>query len=354
MSTGLGGGTCEHGAASAKLNAQNHMDEQAPNYHREFLASPQHAALGLLTLGLGFMSGMALPLIAGATCYTLGWIYLPDLPFFRRWVDRRREAARRAEEMQKVAVFIQKRDTLISSLTPVRRECYARLAAVCRDIETASADNLLASADPSTDPRLRKLDELMWTYLRLLSIQQSLEQFLETERSENLPTLVKDAEAEAARLNSEVEVLKAKGNTAAVDTKQRYLGSRLERLEVLRKRQQRSEQAEANLALVVSEQERLDQQIKLIRADAVATKNAETLTARIDATVEHLDQTNKWLAEMDEFKDLVGDMPSTELRVGYQATATPLRTATEVTAAPPPVIEGVPFRKNYPPRQKQK
>ena len=73
----------------------------------------------------------------------------------------------------------------------------------------------------------------------------------------------------------------------------------------------------------MSEQERLDQQIKLIRADAVATKNAEALTARIDATVEHLDQTNKWLSELDEFKDLVADMPATELRVGYQATATP-------------------------------
>jgi len=211
------------------------MDEQAPNYHREFLKSPQHAALGLLTLGVGFMSGMALPLIAGVTCYSLGWIYLPDLPFFRRWVDRRREAAKRAEEMQKVAAFVQRRDALIASLSPVRRECYTRLAAVCQDIETASADNLLASTDPATDPRLRKLDELMWTYLRLLSIQESLEQFLETERSENLPALLKDAEAEATRLNAEVEALKAKGNSAAVDTKQRYLGSRLERLEVLRK-----------------------------------------------------------------------------------------------------------------------
>jgi NADH dehydrogenase/NADH:ubiquinone oxidoreductase subunit G len=201
---------------------------------------------------------------------------------------------------------------------------------------------------------LRKLDELMWTYLRLLSIQESLEQFLETERSENVPALLKDAEAEATRLNAEVDALKAKGNGAAVDTKQRYLGSRLERLEVLRKRQQRSEQAEANLALVVSEQERLDQQIKLIRADAVATKNAETLTARIDATVEHLDQTNKWLSEMDEFKDIVGDMPSTELRVGYQAAATPLPSSPASPASAPPVIEGVPFKKTYPARQRQK
>jgi outer membrane murein-binding lipoprotein Lpp len=322
------------------------MDEQPPSYHREFLKSPHHAVLGLVTLGAGFMSGMMLPLIAGATLYALGWIYVPDLPFFRRWVDGRADAAKRAAEAEKVAEFIRRRDSLIASLSPERRERYTRLAAVCHDIETATSDNLMASADPTTDPRLRKLDELMWTYLRLLGIEGSLTSFLDTEHSEDVPSLVKDGEAEVARLNAEVEALKAKGNAATLDTKQRYLGSRLERLDVLRKRVQRTEQAESNLALVVSEQDRLDQQIKLIRADAVATKNAETLTARIDATVEHLDQTNKWLSELDEFKDLVGDMPNTELRVGYEAPARP-------TPMPPPIIEGVPFKKSYPARQKQ-
>src|SRR5262249_20740560 len=97
--------------------------------------------------------------------------------------------------------------------------------------------------------------------------------------------------------------------------------------------------------LVVSEQDRLDQQIKLIRADAVATKNAETLTARIDATVEHLDQTNKWLSEMDEFKDLGGDMPNTEMRVGYENPAHP------VVVGPPPVIQ--PIGKRASMRQRQ-
>lgn len=304
------------------------MEEQAPNYHGEFLRSPQHAALGLLTLGLGFVSASLLGLLAGATVYALGWVYLPDMPFFRRWVDRRHEAALRAEEMQKVADFVRRRDVLLNSLSPSRRQKYSQLAAVCHDIETASADNPLASADPATDPRLRKLDELMWTYLRLLGIEESLERFLETERRDDLPGMLKDAEAEANRLTAEVEGLKDKGDNGVLGVRQRYLGSRLERLEVLRKRQQRLVQAQENLALVVAEQERLDQQIKLIRADAVATKNADALSARIDATVEHLDQTNKWISELDEFKDLAADMPSTELRVGYAATT-----------APPPLIE---------------
>jgi len=320
------------------------MEEQAPKYHAEFLKSPQHAALGLLTLGAGFMSGMILPLIAGATLYTLGWIYLPDMPFFRRWVDRRYENSRRAAEMQRVAEFVQRRELLVSCLSPNRRERYRRLSGVCKDIETASSDSALASTDSSADPRLRKLDELMWTFLRLLGIEESLERFLETERREDVPTMLKDAEAETARLTKEVDALKDKGDTGTFETRQRLLNSRMERLDVLRKRQQRIEQAEANLQLVVSEQERLEQQIKLIRADAVASKNAETLTARIDATVQHLDQTNKWLSEMNEFKDLVGDMPNTELRLGYE-TSLP-------GTAPPPVIQEVQSRRQ-PMRQRQ-
>src|SRR6058998_1169480 len=109
------------------------MDQPPPNYHREFLKSPQHAALGLLTLGAGFMSGMLLPLIAGATCYTLGWIYLPDLPFFRHWVDRRRDAAKRAEDAKKLEEFMKRREALIASLSPECRARYSRLAQVCHD-----------------------------------------------------------------------------------------------------------------------------------------------------------------------------------------------------------------------------
>src|SRR6185295_7768790 len=192
--------------------------------------------------GLGFLSANFLGLIVGGTLYSLGWLHLPDMPFFRRSVDRRHETARRAAEAQKVADFVRRRDALLDSLSSSRRERYSRLAMVCRDIETASADNPLASADPATDPRLRKLDELMWTYLRLLGIEESLERFLETERREDLPRVVSEAEQEVARLTTEVEALKVKGPGGALDTKQRYLNSRLERLDVLRKRQQRIEQ----------------------------------------------------------------------------------------------------------------
>ncbi|HTI71141.1 MAG TPA: hypothetical protein VMF06_14320 [Candidatus Limnocylindria bacterium] len=321
------------------------MDEQTPNYRGEFFRSPHHAAFGLLTLGAGFMTGHLLPLIVGVTIYTVGLVHLPDMDFFRRWVDRRRDAVRQAAALAQVEDFIRRRDALLATLSPSRRTRYESLAKVCRDIENASADNPMTAGNPANDPRLRKLDELMWTYLRLLGIEESLERFLETERREDLPRLITDANAEVTRLSAEADELKAKGPGPVLETKQRYLGSRFERLEVLKKRQARIGESQENLAFVVSEQERLDQQIKLIRADAIAMKNAESLTARIDATVEHLDETNRWLAEMDEFKDLVGDMPATELRVGYastHATPPPLDRVEPRTARPTP---GIPTRK---------
>ena len=174
------------------------MEAPTPSYRGEFLKSPHHVVFGLATLGLGFISASLLPLIAGATCYALGWIYLPDLSFFRGWVDRRRNREKQAADLQKVAEFVQRRDALVSSLSPQRRERYARLSAVCRDIERAGKDQSLSSPDAATDPRLRKLDELMWTYLRLLGIEESLDRFLETEKHENVPEMLKEAEAEVA------------------------------------------------------------------------------------------------------------------------------------------------------------
>ena len=296
------------------------------SYRAAFLRSPHHAWMGLLTLGAGFVAGHPLPLIAGATAYVIGWIYAPDLPLFRNWVDQRGQSERNAAEQAKVAEFVQRREGLLNSLAQPRRLRYFALAEVCRDIESASAENPLTTSATTFDPRLRKLDELMWTYLRLLTIEESLQRFLETERREDLPALAQQAEGEIAQLQAEIERLKASGDTKTLESRQRFFSSRQDRLDVLHRRLERSAQARDNVALVVAEQERLDQQIKLIRADAVAMKNAGALTERIDATVSHLDQTNKWLAEMDDFKDLVGDLPQTEARLGF---ATP--------AAPPPL-----------------
>jgi hypothetical protein len=311
------------------------MEGPAPSRRREFLRSPHHAVLALATLGLGFMTGQPFPLLAGAGLYALGWLYLPDMGFFRRWVDRRRETVRRAAAEAELRAFQERRDRIVSGLSPANRRRYEEVGKVCADIESADRDgdggaDAGADARGGEDPRLRKLDELAWTFLRLLAFQQSLEEFLESERREDLPVDLEHAASEADLLDREIADLQ-KAKKEVPEARTRLRDSARDRVLVLRKRIERVDQARENLRLVSSEQERLVQQLKLIRADAVASRNAQRFSTRIDATVEHLGETNRWLAQMEDFKDLVGDMPTSELRVGFRAGAA---AATAGRAAP--------------------
>ncbi len=280
-----------------------------PNYRRAFWTSRHHLWLALLTLGLGFASGEPLALLAGATLYALGLVFLPDTGFFHRAIDARENAVRDSAATAALAVFQQQQEALLARLSTGRRTRYNQLVAVCGDIEAASAE-AQSPGDFETSTRRQKLAELTWTYLRMLSVEQSLEVYLETERKERLPAAVSTLESEAQTLAAEVAAMKqASSNAPTLAGKERLLTSRLERLKTLQQRLGRIEQAQANHDLVASEQERLVEQVKLIRADAIASKNADTLTARIDLSISHLASTNQWLSELAEFKDLTAQMP---------------------------------------------
>jgi hypothetical protein len=312
---------------------------------RAFFSSPHHAVMALATVGAGFISGEPLYLLLGATAYILGWLYVPDMQFFQRWLAQRKNAADAESARAEIADFVKKRDALLASLPTNLRERYHTLAQVCRAIESAAAEGDDAASFRS-DTRLRKLDELMWMFLRLLRTEQSLQTFLAAEQQEDLGATVAAAEAELAALAAEITADQAKG--ISVESKERLAESRAERLEVLRKRLLRREESRASLALILAEEERLTEQIKLIRADAVATRNADALTARIDASVAHLNETNKWLSELDEFKELVGDLPRSEQRIGFAPASPPPIPGTTTT----PPSSAQPQRS--PPRQRDR
>lgn len=269
---------------------------------RDFLQSPHHAALAVATLGVGFASGEPLYLILGAAAYVLGWVYLPDAGFFRRWVERRQQRQAEAIEAGQAAEFKSRRDAALGALTTSRRQRYAQLAEVCAQIEQSVAE--------PDDPRVRKLEELMWTFVRLLTTDQMLERFLELESRENVPRLVEAAEAEVHRLEAE-----------AGPERERLLESRRDYLATLRKRAERVEQARHHFELVSAEEDRLEQQIKLLRAEAMAAPDTAALSARLDATVEQLDATNRYLREMDQFRAMLAEPAMPAQRIGFGEAA---------------------------------
>jgi hypothetical protein len=282
---------------------------------REFLKSPHHAMLAVATLGLGFATGEPLYLILGAATYVLGWVYIPDLPFFRHWVEAKQKEQLDAAAAGEVASFKAKRDQALAALTNSRRQRYAVLADVCRQIEQA--------INTPDDPRVRRIEELMWTFLRLLNMEQSLDRFLEFESREDVPRMLATAKDEHARLEAEIAQLRAAGQTTALDHKERLLESRGDLLDTLKKRAERIEQARTNLELVAAEEERLDQQIKLLRADAMATASPAAVSARMDATIEQLEATNAWLREMEQFRSRIAEDGLPQQRVGFGETVPP-------------------------------
>src|SRR5258705_10135754 len=235
------------------------MTAQPPSYRRQFWKSPHHVVTALATLGAGLILGADYPLalVLAPAAYALGWIYLPDFRFFRNWADRRRDAAQLSASQAEVADFMQQRDALLDKLSSPSQRKYHTLAAVCKDIEVASAENSMTPDNPADDPRLRKLDELMWSYLRMLTIQESLEKFLETERRDDVPRLLQDAETEVRSLTAEFEALKKKAaNVTALDSKERLFNSRLEKVLVVWQKVEKIPQTEKELPPRGCQQER--------------------------------------------------------------------------------------------------
>lgn len=309
------------------------MSDSPPNYRRLFWTSRHHLWLALLTVGLGFASGQPLGLLAGATLYAVGLVFGPDLPFFRRSITAKQDAVREQEAAAQLVAFQKEHERLSAALSPARRTRLSQLGSVCQDIERASGEMQRSTGLDLPTP-LRKLDELLWTYLRMLSVEQSLEVYLETERKEQVPALAASISAETDVLAREIEALKtAQPASPLLESKQRLLTSRLERAATLRQRLARIEQAQANHDLVRSEQERLVEQVKLIRADAIAAKNSDALSARIDTSIEHLSATNRWLSELDEYQSVTRELPDLPVRLVPGATPTP--SPTPQRTAPP-------------------
>lgn len=283
-------------------------------YRSAFLKSKQHAILAGSTIGLGLMFGHFFPLILGVIGYMLGWIYIPDMPFFKKAIDDKNNNSLSQERAAQVEIFVRKRDALLANLPSYLKTKYKELAGYCQDIERETSVTNALSGTSTPDVRVKKLDELMWTYLRLLCMEQSLTIFLNTEKEEYVQQQVTEIEEQLFKLTEKSNELPENKRSAI----SRIIQSKTSMAETLKRRLERVSTSRENIELVKAEQERLVEQIRLLRADSFAMQNSEMLSQRIDASVDQLAETNKWLAEMDILKDTMDSgMPLAEGRIGY-------------------------------------
>lgn len=277
-------------------------------YLKAFATSFTHGVLALATLGAGFASGEPLGLIAGATAYVLGWVFVGDSRWFRRRVDAAELEKLAGEEAAALTAVRAERDTLVRRLIPPQRQRYESLVHVCRDIETQ-----ITQAQETSFP-VEKLDGLMWSFLGLLANETNLAAFIEREIDEKFGERIFELEPEVKAL--EADLARVEPGTPAYEARMQLLATKQESLEALRKRHQQFQRAAENLELVRAELDRIEQQLKLVRSDLYASKSVGQISQRVNDTIDQLTSTRRLSTDV---APALKEMPAFKTRrVGYR------------------------------------
>jgi chromosome segregation ATPase len=154
----------------------------------------------------------------------------------------------------------------------------------------------------------------MWNFLSLLGSQATLDDFVRKESGESFEPRIARLEEEIAQLNDEISA--AAPGSRDYETRMQLLASRQEGLAALQRRREQVDRARENVRLVRAEQDRIAEQLKLLRADLYAAKAVGQLSQRVSETIDQLSSSGRISAEIPP---AVPELPAFRTRrVGYE------------------------------------
>lgn len=255
-------------------------------YYKAFFLDGAHLALGVATLGAGFVAASIPALIGGAAAYALGLIFLPESPWFRKVVDRREAAALAARRKQAQAERRRQVEVILKQCRPADRLQYKEVEEICGEILAhLNKSELDSLAEPTED----RLDTLRWGFLELLVKEGRLMRFLEKENEKEILAGIAATEKEMNGLAQ---------STASPAANARLRESLSHTLKLQRQRLQQLQEGKANLALLVAEENRITEQLKTLRGDLLALGDPAAMTDRVNATLFELAGTQRILREL--------------------------------------------------------
>ena len=189
-------------------------------------------------------------------------------------------------------------EQLAGKLTDQDQRRYVALLARCRAIleQQTQGGNLTAGLESQSTA----LSRLAWMYLRLLLMRQAIDK-----------VLVDDADPRNLRLEQRIlDLRKRLADESIGEDLRRSLTSQLEIVE--QRKDQRNEGAD-KLAFLEAELTRIQEQVELIREQAVLSTDPELLSHRIDEITTTLGGTSQWIREQQQvygvMEDLVAEPP---------------------------------------------
>jgi DNA repair exonuclease SbcCD ATPase subunit len=142
------------------------------------------------------------------------------------------------------------------------------------------------------------LGRLLWVYLRLLLTRQAINRVI---RGSSV------ASEGAASLDERIAGLQARLNEPLTDDLRKSLTGQIE---ILQQRLERRREAKQKLAFLDAELTRIQEQVELVREQAVLTADSETLSQRIDQITTTLGSTAQWISDQQKLYGAVEDLMS--------------------------------------------
>jgi len=188
---------------------------------------------------------------------------------------------------------------LIRQLPPDDQQRYRALESRCKNILDQQSQLGLS---PGLAEQGEGLGRLAWIYLRLLLTREAIRKIV---RESSGPA------EDAAQLKARIDKLQEQLQQPSVTEDLRK--SLTAQIEILQQRQEKKREAGEKLAFLDAELTRIQEQVELLREQAVLSTDPEVVSQRIDQVTTTLGGTNQWIRDQQKIygamEDLLSDPP---------------------------------------------
>jgi hypothetical protein len=247
---------------------------------------PNWVGLGVFTL-LGALNPGFWVIGLGAE---LGYLWiLGNNMRFRRFIDASRQLQTKQQWQARV-------DALIQHLSPEDQQRYRALEVRCKTLLEQQMQ--IQSPSQGLQAQGEGLGRLLWVYLRLLATRQAINRILRGAGA---------SQNESAGLEERIANLQSRLQESLTEDLRKSITGQIE---ILQQRLARRSEAKDKLAFLDSELTRIQEQVELMREQAVLSEDPETLSRRIDEVTATLGGTAQWISDQQKLYGAVEDLMS--------------------------------------------
>ena len=224
---------------------------------------------------------------------------------FQRFVSGKMGAAESQESTQRW-------QKLVAMLPDADKRRYATLAQRCQGVLEQQFHG--ETAAPGYASQSDSLGKLTWMYLRLLVTRQAIQRVMrEGASAPGSPPPVPGSMPGSAGGNLDKRLVELKRRLADPNLSEDLRRSLQGQADLLEQRVARRGEAEGKLAFLDAELARIEEQVELIREQAVLSTDPERLSQRIDEIGATLGTTGEWISAQQQtigaMDDLIADPP---------------------------------------------